>query len=176
MIITVGGSAGSGKSTLAKDIAKEFRLKYISVGKIMRNMAAERGLSLLEFSAHAEQNPEIDREIDQRQKEAAKEDCVVDGRLSAHLLKPDFSIWLTAPLDRRVERIAGRENIPPEEAWERIIERGESERKRYREIYNIDLDNLEIYSLVIDNGKLDIEGTKALAVKAIKNLKTTSHS
>ena len=60
MIITVGGQAASGKSTLAKALAERLRYRHISAGHVMREMAAERGTSLVEFSRYAEKHPEVD--------------------------------------------------------------------------------------------------------------------
>ena len=50
-------------------------------------MAAERGMSVLEFSEFAEGNDDIDKEIDKRQAQKAKEaeNLIVEGRLSAYL-------------------------------------------------------------------------------------------
>ncbi len=168
MIITIGGSVGSGKSTLAKEIASRFRLKHVSAGLIMREMAREKGISLLEFSRVAEKNPRIDREIDERQKEMTRGNCVVEGRLSAHFLKPDISVWLNAPLNIRTTRIARREGISPEEAERRIIGRETSEKKRYREFYNIDIDDMSIYDIILNTGKFDTSSMVRIVSSAIE--------
>ncbi len=170
MIITIGGSIGSGKTTLAREISKRFNLKYISAGRIMREMAREKRMSLLEFSEYAESHPEIDREIDQRQKNLAKGNCIVDGRLSAYFLHAELKVWLDAPLKVRVERVARRDNVSKKEAREGILEREKSEKKRYREIYDIDLDDMKIYDLIINNEKFSIENTADIVSAAIKGI------
>ena len=48
-------------------------IPYISAGSVFREMAAERGMSVLEFSEFAEGNDDIDKEIDKRQAQKAKE-------------------------------------------------------------------------------------------------------
>jgi|GEM_PF-5549044 len=48
-IITLGGHHGAGKSTLSPILVKHFRLTRYSTGDFMRNMALERGVSLLEL-------------------------------------------------------------------------------------------------------------------------------
>ena len=167
MIITVGGSIGSGKTTLAKEIANKFGLKHISAGSIMREMAKDGGMSLIEFSKYAESNPRIDKEIDKMQKELCNGNCVVDGRLSAYFLDPDFSIWLTAPLDIRTGRVMKREGTCQGNTQERIIRREKSERKRYKELYGIDLDNLEKYDLILSTGKFNVNETSNIISFAI---------
>ena len=50
MIITLSGTAGSGKTTVAMEVAKRLKLKHHSVGKIMREMAEERDISIVSIS------------------------------------------------------------------------------------------------------------------------------
>jgi len=170
MIITIGGSVCSGKTTLARELAKKFNLKHISAGSIMREMAKKRGMSLLEFSRYAESNPEVDLEIDRRQKELATGNCVVDGRLSAHFLDSDLKIWLDAPLNVRVERLSERDKKSEEDAKRSIIEREDSERKRYMEIYGINLRDISAYDLIINTAKFDIKTMTELVSIAIKDI------
>jgi len=170
MIITIGGSVCSGKTTLARELAKKFNLKHISAGSIMREMAKKRGMSLLEFSRYAESNPEVDLEIDRRQKELATGNCVVDGRLSAHFLDSDLKIWLDAPLNVRVERLSERDKKSEEDAKRSIIEREDSERRRYMEIYGINLGDISTYDLIINTAKFDIKTMTELVSIAIKDI------
>ncbi|MBD3387907.1 MAG: AAA family ATPase [Candidatus Altiarchaeales archaeon] len=173
MIVTVGGSAASGKSTLAGALAERLGFNHVSAGQVMRDMAAEKGMSLVEFSKYAEEHPEVDREIDMRQKELAVGDSVVDGRLSRYFLEPDVSIWLTAPVDVRAERVLGRgekyESVSA--ARKDIIERDSSERRRYLEFYDIDLDDLSQYDLVLNTGRFNIEQMTSLASAAVDSLR-----
>ncbi len=170
MIITIGGSIGSGKTTLAKELALRFNLRHVSAGVVMRDMAEKMRMSIGEFSKYAESNPEVDLEVDNQQKGLAKEgDCVVDGRLSGHFLDSDIRIWLKAPLDVRVDRISQRDGKTKEDAKISLMRREESERKRYREIYGINLDDLDIYDLVINTGKFDVGRIVEIISAAIKN-------
>jgi CMP/dCMP kinase len=173
MIITVGGQAASGKTTLAKALAKELGFAHVSAGNVMREMAKEAGMTLLEFSRYAEGRPEIDREIDERQKRQAKGDCVVDGRLSRFFLDPDLSIWLVAPAKVRAERVVGRgeKYKTVKDALAEMTLRDESERKRYMEFYRIDLGDLSAYDMVINTGRFDIAGMTRLALAATRSLK-----
>ena len=72
MIVTIGGLAGTGTTTLAEVLSEKLDVPYISAGFIFREMAAEKGMSVLEFSELAEGNDDIDKEIDKRQAEKAK--------------------------------------------------------------------------------------------------------
>ncbi|MEA3255182.1 MAG: AAA family ATPase [Candidatus Altiarchaeota archaeon] len=170
MIITIGGSIGSGKTTLAEEISERFNLKHVSAGLVMRKMAEEKDMSLLDFSKYAESNPKIDEEIDQKQKSLVKDDCVVDGRLSAYFIPADLNIWLDAPLKDRVERVMKRDNVSKKEARKDIVKREQSERKRYLAIYDINLDSMEIYDLIINNGRFSIKNTVDIVSAAVKGI------
>jgi CMP/dCMP kinase len=174
MIITVGGQAGSGKTTLAKALAERLAFRHLSAGRVMRDMASERSVSLVEFSKYAEEHPEVDREIDDRQKRLAQgADCVVDGRLSRHFLNPDLSIWLVAPAQVRANRIVGRgeKYKSAKDAELDMTLRDESERRRYMKYYRIDINDLTAYDLVINTGRFDIGQMTALALAAANSFK-----
>ncbi|MFP4553575.1 MAG: AAA family ATPase, partial [Actinomycetota bacterium] len=63
-------------------MARELGLRHVSAGDFMREMAAEREMSILELSRSAEERDAIDREIDARTASLAEEssDFVIDAR------------------------------------------------------------------------------------------------
>jgi len=176
MIITLSGTIGSGKTTIAKEISK-LNFTYISAGDIMRQMAKERNLPLLELSSLAEKNFEIDKEIDRIQKELAENEvkkgnnCVVDGRISWFIVKSDLKFFFDADIETRAKRVSERELCSYEDAKKEIERREMSEHKRFKEIYNIDINDLRNYDLCINTSKWDIEGVKAIVFTSIENLK-----
>lgn len=173
MRITVSGPPGSGTTTLAKALSSEFDLELVSSGDVFRSMARERDLSLAEFGSVAEEDPEIDREIDERQREIGREndDIVLEGRLSGWMVEDaDLRVWLDAPVGVRAERVAEREGQTPEEARDEIEGREASEAKRYQEIHGIDIDDLSVYDLVVDTSTWDKDGVAGIAAAAVERL------
>jgi cytidylate kinase len=172
MIITIGGVAGSGTTTASKILSEKMDVPYISAGDIFRQMAAERNMDILKFGKYAEDNVEIDKEIDQRQKDIAAESeaLIVEGRLSAYFINADLKVCFIAPLDVRAERISQRENKPLSIVKEEIKERGESEAKRYQEIHQIDIKNLDIYDLIINTHTFTPESISNIILKAADEL------
>jgi cytidylate kinase len=158
MVITISGPAGSGKSHCASSLALQFGLVYHSSGSIFRKIALERGISLEELTAQTETNSEIDLEIDRRGKELAKGGGIImEGRLSA-FFAPEanrLSFYLTAPFEERAKRIAERERIPLKEAEEKTLAREESERRRYKRLYGLDITDLSKYHFVINTALWD---------------------
>ena len=170
MIITVSGKIASGKSVAARHIAGEYGFEYLSPGKIMRDMAAEKDMDVNEFSKIAESTPKIDKEIDSRQKKITSQgDWVVDGRLSPHMLNADARIWLTAPIKERAKRIMGREArfTDMEAAIESISQREKSEQLRYKKYYGIDVEDQSIYDIILDTGILDIQEMKMEIIRRL---------
>jgi cytidylate kinase len=169
MIITIGGPIGSGKSTVASAIAKSFGFLHVSAGTTFRELAKEKGFSLEEFSSLAINDPSFDKLVDEKQMSLAKKgNAVVDGRLSGRLIDGDIKIWLTAPLDLRVKRVANRENKDLKQARREIVEREKSEATRYKKIYNIDLYDISNYDIVLNTEPWDAEGVIKIIETSIK--------
>ncbi|NJE61662.1 (d)CMP kinase [Thermococcus sp. 21S7] len=172
LVITVSGLAGSGTTTLCRNLAKYYGFKHIYAGLIFRQMAKEMGMSLEEFQEYAELHPEIDREVDRRQVEAAKEcNVVIEGRLAGWMVKDaDLKIWLDAPIMERARRVARREGVSVEEAFVGIAEREKGNRKRYLNLYGIDIDDKSIYDLIINTAKWGPDGVFEIVKAAIDHL------
>lgn len=168
MIITVGGLPGSGTTTLAAKLCDQFGMTHVYAGKIFRDMASERGLTLEELSKEAEKDEKIDLEIDRRQKERAVNNTVVEGRMTAFLIDANLKIWLFAPLKVRAERVSVRDGVSVEEAVAKIEEREASERKRYKKYYSVDIENLSVYDLVMNTRLWDHEGVFQIVRTAIE--------
>ena len=157
MLITVSGPPGSGKSTNAAGLADALGVEHVSGGDIFREMATERGMSPVEFNEFAEEDPEIDRDLDRRLRETAieRDAVVLESRLAGWLAADhaDFRFWFDAPLSVRAERIAEREAKPVDRAKAETRRREASERKRYREYYDIDIDDLSIYDAAYNTAR-----------------------
>ena len=171
MIITIGGLAGTGTTTLAEVLSDRLEVPYISAGSVFREMAAEHGMSVLEFSEFAEGNDDIDKEIDKRQAEKAKssDNLIIEGRLSAFFVdNADLKISLVTPFDVRSKRISDRENKSVEVAKSEIITREKSEALRYMEIHNIDISNMDVYDIIINTGTFNPEEVSEIIIQTLK--------
>ncbi len=170
LVIAVSGLPGSGKSTLAKRLSQIYGLRYVSSGLLFRQMAKERGLTLEEFTRQAESDFSIDRAIDERALAEAMRGCVVlDGHIAGWVAKEyaHVKIYLNAPREVRAKRVAMRDKKSLEEALKEVTLRDESESKRFREIYGIDVSNLSIFDLVINTSLFDIETTLKISTDGI---------
>lgn len=176
MLLTVSGPPGSGKSTTAAGIADAFDLEHISGGDIFRELAAKRGYTAVEFNKLAEEDEQIDRDLDRRLYKIATErdDVLLESRLSGWLAgdQADLRVWLSAPTAVRAQRIAEREEKSVELARQETVEREHSEAKRYEDYYNIDIDDLTIYDIVLNTARWEAEDVLEIATVAVTNYRS----
>lgn len=165
MRVTISGRPGSGKSAVATRVAESLGMQHVSAGDFMREMATERGMTILELSRSAEGGDTIDREIDERTVSFAEGDAdfVMDARLGWHFVPDSVKVFLDVRPDVAAQRIyqAGRgtehENVSLEDTLTAIEKRTESERKRYLSYYGLDYTLHDHYDLVVDTSELTID-------------------
>ena len=175
MIVTVSGPHGTGKSTYAAQLAKGLRLRHVSAGLLFRRIAKERGVTLEEFGRIALEDPSIDRLVDEEtMKEADKGEVVLDGQLAGWVLKEraDLRIYLTAPDDVRLERIAKRDHLELEAAKRETSLRESVQSERYKRHYGLKVEERSIYHLVLDTSLLPMEDTARILLTTALAVKT----
>lgn len=174
--ITVSGKIGAGKSTLAKGLAKSLAMEYFSIGKYFRELAEKAGQTVDEFVKASKKDIHLD--IDNHMKEIAKtKNIIIDARLSGWMVPDaDLKIFLTAPLENRVERIKNdlenrtAEKKDENESWtDRIKKREQIEAEKYKKIYGINLTDLNVYDLVINTERIDAADLLEIVELVIKN-------
>jgi len=172
MLITISGPIGSGKSTVAQALAEARSVDHVSGGDIFRELAADRGYTPLEFNKLAEEDDQIDRDLDRRLREiAAERDALVlESRLAGWMAgeHADLKFWFDAPETIRAARVADREKREYEDALSEMRARAESEAKRYKEYYGIDFSDHSIYDLSMNTARWDPEAVLAILQTAIE--------
>jgi cytidylate kinase len=172
MIITVSGAPGTGTTTLARGLSSELGIRWVNSGELFRKIAAEKNVSVRELCRLAEKGPEIDYLVDDAQRNLAREGSgIFEGRLSGHLLDADLKVALITDLRVRAERISSRESKLVEDAMNETRGREESEARRYKKYYNVEISDLSVYDLVVNTGKFDERGTLSIVLAAAKALK-----
>lgn len=171
-IVTIGGNNSSGKSTIARLLADFLVYKHESTGDEMRSIATKRQITLEKLSKEAETDPTIDEALDAFNKEiGARNRVVLDSRLGFYFIPNSFKVFLSASVDiaakryledkaRNPQRLNETNNVlnSVEDVVCSLNKRLESERKRYRVMYNIeDHTDPNNFDLVIDTGSPEFD-------------------
>ena len=162
MHITLTGNLGSGKSTLSKILEAEYGYEIFSTGKVIRKIAEEHGLSVLEMNELMNKDPKYDHEIDDTTARISRENpdksILFDSRLAWHFVEKSFKVFLSVSLDVAANRVKGdtsRGEVESyatlEDAKENLKKRAETEDVRYKELYGIEYFNYSNYNLVLDS-------------------------
>lgn len=162
MHITLTGNLGSGKSTLSKILETEYGYEIFSTGKVIRQIAQEHGLSVLEMNNLMGQDHKYDFEIDNTTARISRENpdknILFDSRLAWNFVEHSFKVFLSVSLDvaaQRVKADVSRGNVENyeslEDAKQKLQKRAETEDARYKEIYGIEYFNYANYNLVLDS-------------------------
>lgn len=172
--ITISGTPGSGKTTVARLVHEQTKLEYVYSGDIFRDLAKQHQKSLEEFGRYCEQHPQVDKQLDKKQLDYLKqEDIIVEGRLAGWLAYqeniPAVKVFITADETIRAQRIVNREGGTVSQRKKELQTREQSEAKRYRDYYNIDLFDTSIYDLVIDSSQKSAENIAQSIITYIEN-------
>jgi len=172
-VITVSGPHGTGKSTYALALAEALRLRYVSAGKLFRDLAKERGISLEALGEIAATNPAVDRMIDERTKlEAQKGGVVIDAQLGAWMVKEiaDVKVLVLASDEVRFKRISQRDRVSQTEARKQTMARETIQVRRYKKYYGVDVTDTSIYDLRVDTSIYPIEKAKTIIIEGVQRL------
>ncbi|RLI18352.1 cytidylate kinase [Candidatus Bathyarchaeota archaeon] len=178
IIICISGLPGCGKSTVAKKLAQKYKLRYVSGGDALKELAVEAGYKPSgedwweteegrRFLNMRMKDPNFDRKVDEKLIEAAKEgNIVLDSWTMPWLLDEGFKIWLDASLEIRASRTAKRDKISLEKAKKLIMEREKKTREIYRRLYGFNLgEDFSPFHIILDTDKLNAdEGFKTLCM------------
>ena len=168
IIICISGLPGCGKSTVAKKLAQKYRLRYVSGGDALKELAIEAGFKPSgedwweteegrRFLNKRMEDPNFDRKVDEKLIEIAKEgNVILDSWTMPWLLDEGFKIWLDASLEVRAARAAKRDKIDFEEAKKLIREREKKTREIYSKLYGFNLgEDFSPFHIILDTDKLD---------------------
>jgi cytidylate kinase len=171
LFLTVSGPSGCGATTVCEALSKAMDCGYVSGGRIFRDLAEERGMSLTQLVAEADTSGEIDRALDRRLRTIAEKwgtankAFILESRLAGWLAgnRADLRIWLDAPEEVRVARTRDREEMEAEMRVREVLEAG-----RYEHEYGVDISDRSFYDLAINTARWDPEGVVDLILTAVE--------
>ena len=159
MRIAISSKSGCGNTTVSTLLSK--KLGYPIINFTFRQMAEERGVDFWTFCRMAEDDYDIDRELDRRQVEMAmkEKNCILASRLAVWMLKDaDLKVYLTASAETRAKRVQMREGGTLEERMRETEGRDRKDSNRYKVVYGIDNSHPEdVADLIIDTDERNPE-------------------
>lgn len=161
MNITITGNLGSGKSTVCKELAK-IDYQIVSTGTIFREIAKERGLSVIELNEEVNKEiaagkHDIDDMIDNRSKKLGDEldNAVFDSRLAWNFVTESFKVFLMVDINEAANRVFNDNRdtetyASVQECKKALLDRQLLEQERFAQLYGIDYYNMNNYNLVLE--------------------------
>lgn len=175
-IICISGDLGSGKSTVGRIIAEILGYEYYSAGMAFRELAEEKGCSVLDFNNISETDSSIDNMIDSKIAEIGreKENVILDSRMAWHFVNGGFNVYMTVKKEEAARRVmdASRGLTESysciEEALESLEKRREAEVKRYKNKYKANICDMDNYHLLVDTTCKSPEGAADFIIEMYK--------
>lgn len=158
MNITITGNLGSGKTSVCNEL-KKYGFTIISAGDIFREIAAEKGMTVIELNEAAKSDRSIDDMLDQRSTQLGKEmdHTVFDSRLAWHFVEKSFKVFLLVDTKEAARRVFEGNNRSAEvyqnaeEACIGLKTRARLEQERFSDLYQLNYYDASNYDLIIES-------------------------
>ncbi|MDE1851516.1 MAG: cytidylate kinase family protein [Candidatus Micrarchaeota archaeon] len=170
MIIAISGLTGSGKTTIGEKVARALNLRYIYTS---HKQSVKKIADVVKFTRKA--TPAFEKSFDRMITEIAeKQDCVVTTWMAPWLIKnATIRVWLYASLDSRVRRKMKEVKMNYKRTKKYVLEKDRLNMKRFKKIYNVDINDHGIFDICLNTEKLKVKQTvdMVIALSAEKDRK-----
>ena len=188
MSIVISGWPAVGKTTIAENLAKDFNLKLWNGGDILKMMAYERGYSsslnhdwwdteeAARFMNERNNNPNFDREVDDRLIELVKEgNVVITSYTLPWISDATINFWLQGSVDNRSKRMSMRDKIDINTA-KKIVQRRDVENKLiYQKLYQFEFgEKLDVFDFAMNTDILSLESLIIISKNIVENVISSS--
>lgn len=188
MSIVISGWPAVGKTTIAENLAKDFNLKLWNGGDILKMMAFERGYSsslnhdwwdteeAAKFMKERNNNPNFDREVDNRLIELVKEgNVVITSYTLPWISDATINFWLQGSVDNRSKRMSMRDKIDINTA-KKIVQRRDVENKLiYQKLYQFEFgEKLDVFDFAMNTDILSLKSLIIISKNIVENVLSSS--
>ena len=165
-IITLTGNLASGKGTISKLLQERLGYEIYRNGDYFRKLAKESGMDVTTFNEYVMNHVEIDKQIENSASEYAKthDNLIIDARLGYYVVPESFKVFVKVDIEEAARRAFNDQNRKDtenfntlEEQKKDLITRRNVERERYLKTYNIDIDDLSQFDLIVDTTNISAE-------------------
>jgi len=172
VVICIAGMTACGKSTVARRLAEKFRLKYVSGGTALKELAIQMGYKAQEkgwwettagrrFLERRQRDFRFDKQVDTDLLKCAEQgNVVLDSWTMPWLFKNGFKIWMEVSPQERAKRLARRDKISIREAEKAITEKDGKTKRIYERLYGFKFgEDFSPFDLALDTELLSAEET-----------------
>lgn len=180
--IIISGPPAIGKTTIAKGLAKEFDLKYLSGGDVLKDLAKDQGFDTsrddfwdteagMNFLNIRKGNSEFDKQVDKKLAQIfLNENVVITSYTLPWLVKDGIKIWLNGSQENSAKRMTMRDNILLSETMEIVKKRYEENKNLYKKLYGFDFgEDLSVFCKIINTDDLGPQQVLEQAIKIVKD-------
>ena len=174
--VIISGPPAIGKTTIAKGIGKEFDLRHLSGGDILKELAQDEGFDTggddwwdtsegMSFLSHRQENSEFDKKVDDKLKKLFLEgNVVITSYTLPWLIEGGVKIWLAGSRENSAKRMTVRDNVSIKDAIEIVQKRYDENKKIYKSLYGFEFgEDLSVFDKVIETDNLDAEQVLEIA-------------
>ncbi len=181
--IIISGPPAIGKTTVAKGLAKEFSMKNLSGGDVLKDMAQDEGFHTkgddwwdteegMKFLSQRKNNYEFDKKVDTKLKEIfLKGGVVITSYTLPWLVSGGIKIWLDGSRQNSAKRMQTRDNVELSNALDIVKTRFEENKMLYKKLYGFDFgEDLSVFDIIINTDGLDAETVLNMAKQKVREI------
>jgi len=181
--VIISGPPAIGKTTIAKGLAKEFGMKYLSGGDILKELAREEGFKTegddwwdkpdgMKFLDQRQNDPTFDKKVDKKLKELfVQGDLVITSYTLPWLVDDGIKIWLAGSQHNSAHRMKSRDNLTEQDALNIVQKRYDENKILYKKLYNFNFgEDLAVFDKVINTDGLNAQQVLEITKAVVREL------
>jgi len=181
--VIISGPPAIGKTTIAKGLAKEFGMKYLSGGDILKELASEQGFHSdgddwwdkpdgMKFLAQRQKDPTFDKKVDEKLKKLFTQGgLVITSYTLPWLVDDGIKIWLAGSQLNSADRMKSRDKLTENDALKIVQKRYDENKILYKKLYNFNFgEDLSVFDKVINTDGLNAQQVLDIAKTTIREL------
>ena len=179
----ISGPPAIGKTTVAQGLAKEFNLKHLSGGDILKEMAEAEGFSShgddwwdtqdgMNFLEKRKINTDFDKKVDEKLQELFHQgNVVITSYTLPWLVNDGIKLWLSGSFVNSARRMKARDNVTELDALEVVKKRFDENKEIYKSLYNFEFgQDLSVFDKIINTDDLNAEQVLEIAKSTVRDL------